>query len=268
MKCDKVLVLSLLVPLVFLSACGGDSGSNGNEGGPAPQSNRINWENVPTEFHPTIEDVKFSTSGIDTVKVDAFGFTNDAEVVYSDEVPAATGYVRIFKVWKKSASWGSVSPYVQGATVNIRSQGTYQCSIRIRNGQIIELEGGCYVRLQVFLPRAAEIEVYNVGQLISKRFIPISAETLLKNIDHAVGVDDKFASIDDFLNSYAGLSKVPTLTSVQLGEVIGEFSWKEEKLKALRMLHAFVTDRENLRQMIEKKFSMFEREEAFAIVGI
>ncbi len=258
----------ILLTTVALSACGSDSGGPGQsgDGKPAP-SNRVNWSAVPSEFNPRMEDVAFQTSGFDKIQVDAFGFDDDVEIIYSAETPANTGVLRIFKVWKKSASWGDLKTRPNGTTLDLKNYGSYQCSIKVTNGSIAALEGGCYVRLQIFLPVGTEIEIYNVGQLISRRFIPIDTKTFLDQIDDASFADDKFVVIENFLASYNGMVKKPALTSEQMGTVVDEFARGSDQLKALEKLHAFVTDRQNLYAMIESEFGHFDKEEARKIVG-
>lgn len=260
-----VFTVSLLV-----NACGGSSSSDskGDNGNNPQAQNRVNWSTVPAEFNPRIEDVEFSTTGFNKLNVDVFGFNDDVEVIYSNEISQGRGYLRLFKVWKEQANWGSLRPNPRGSILELRNFGTYQCSIQIRNGQITELNGGCYVRIQIYLPVGSEIEVYNVGQLITKRFIPVSTDEFLEQIDDASWAEDKFAVIESFLASYSSTSRSPSLTADQLGIVISEFSWTEEKLKALGRLHTFVSDRENLGRMIDAKFSYFDREKARGVVGL
>lgn len=265
----KFTLVSLVA--VFLGACGGSpsDGADGNNPANKPQpKNRVNWSTVSSDFNPHIDEIDFRTDGFSKINIDAFGFNDDVEVVYSHEITAGEGYVRIYKVWKEQASWGDLRPRPNGDTLDLKSYGTYQCSIRITNGQIVELKGGCYVRLQVFLPVSAEIEVYNVGKLITKRFFPMSNSDFLKQLDDATWASDKFAVIENYLWSYEGTNKKPSLTAYELGMVIGEFSWKKEKLKALSRLHSIVSDRENLENMIDENFSPFERGEARRIVGL
>ncbi len=266
----KALILTSLCALLVLSACGSKSETS-SEGGNVTTNNnpkRLNWESIPEEFKPETKDVNFSIAGIEKVNVDAFGFKDDVEVVYVDSLAKDSGILRVFSVYKTSASWGDLSARTNGKNLDLKNYGTYQCSINISNGQITKLEGGCYVRLQIILPTGSEVEVYNVGSLISKRFIPIDALTFLENFDDATWDKDKHAAIDDFLNSYAGMAKKPTLTVEQLAVVINDFIRKDDKFTALRKLHPVVSDRQNLAAMIEKEFSYFDREEARKIVGI
>ena len=68
-------------------------------------------------------------------------------------------------------------------------------------------------------------------------------------------------------NSYAGLSKTPSLTSAQLGKVIEGFNF-DDKFNALQTLQSGVSDRAGLEGMIDDKFSYFDRDRARAIVGL
>lgn len=263
----------LFLTLATLVGCGGSSGKSGGGGSNNPPSkpvpaNRVNWAAVPREFNPKTEDIEFRTDGFEKINIDAYGFRDDVEVVYTSAVPAGSGYLRIFKVYKDTASWGNLQLQSNGTSLDLKNFGTYQCSISITNGQITALKGGCYVRLQVFLPVGSEVEVYNVGQLITKRFIPMKTTEFLTQLDRATRGEEKFAVIENFLGSYSGMRTQPSLTAQQLGVVVGEFAWKEEKFKAMGMLRTYISDRENLGQMIEDKFNHFDREEARRIVGL
>lgn len=259
--------LAIFLMAAAVSACGSKNHSSGGDSKPAP-ANRVNWSSIPADYHPSTEDIQFLTAGYEKLNIDAFGFNNDVEIVYTPNVSSGTGFVRLYKVWAKSASWGDVRPRANGKTLEVRSSGSYECSIQISDGSITSLEGGCYIRMQIYLPVGSEVEVYNLDQLISKRFIPIDAITFLDQLKRATWADDKFAVIENYLASYSGLNKTPALTAYQLGEVINEFNRGEEKLKALSRLHTVVTDRQNLAAMIDDKFSYFDRDEARKIVGL
>ena len=264
--------LSLAFALIAALGCGNnDSDSGGGDDGVTGANrprNRLNWSAISSEYNPKIEDIEFNTDGFKSLNINMFGFNDDVEVVYSKDIPDGHGYLRIFKVWKKQASWGSVNSRADGDALHINNYGSYQCSISIRNGRIAGLEGGCYVRLQVFLPKGLELEVYNVGQLISKRFFAMDTDTFLKRYDDTSFDDRKLALIEEFLTSYKATGKKPSMTAAQLGEVIYDLTRSESKFTALRRLHPAVTDRENLRAMIEEKFNYFDREEARKIAGV
>lgn len=260
-----------LLAVVLLAGCdngGGKSGGDNNANGTPNVKNRIDWSSVPAEYNPSIEDTEFRISGYEKINVNIFGFDSDTEVVYSADLPADKGFLRIYRVWAKSASWGSVSERSNGTTLDLRGAGSYSCSISTSNRKIESLEGGCYVRLQVYLPAGAEIEVYNLNKLLTKRFFAIKTELMLEQVDKASFEDEKFAVIETYLASYRGLNKNPEMLSNQLGSVISEFPFSAGKFKALRLLHKAVVDRENLGKMIEEKFSYFDHAEARRIVGL
>lgn len=228
----------------------------------------MNWEAISPEFNPEISEESFQATNINRVYVDMFGFKDDVEVIYSDALAQGQGYLKIYSVFKKSGSFGTFKSQVNGQNLDLKRYGSYECSIQSENGNITNLEGLCFVRMQILLPVGAQIEVYNVKQLISKRFIPISAEEFIRNFKDSSFSDGKNAAIADYLGSYNGMSVSPQLTSAQLGMVVHEFSWKEEKLNSLTQLQTYVVDRENLKAMIDKEFSYFDREEAKRICGL
>lgn len=261
------LLVGLVLVAWVLSGCGDASDSQSSTN---TQTNprRVHWESVPSEFNPEVKDTTFETNGINTIKLNIFGFKDDVEVVYTSDLAENTGMMRLFSVYKDSASWGGLTVKASGSTLDISKYGTYQCSIKVSNGQVTAVKGGCYVRLQVFLRPGTEIEVYNVGSLISRRFIPVDPESFIKNVDDASFDKDKFAAIDDFIGSYRDLGKTPTLLTRHLSVVIDEMSGRDNTLEALRRLHSYVTDRENLPAMIESEINYFDREEARRIVGL
>ncbi len=266
------LVSCSLGAVLMLVACGGGSSSSnsGEPGGNEHKDNprRLNWEGIPSEFNPKTSDIQFNFDDIEKIKMDVFGFKDDVEIIYSDSIPKNTGVLRTFTVFKKSASFGGTTLRRNAKDLDLKFYGQYACSIRIESGQITALEGGCYVRLQVFLPKGSEVEVYNVENLISKRFIVMDTETFLKNFDKASWDEDRYAAIDEYLNSYVGMAKKPALLTAQLEILVGDFLHVEDKYKVLGRLHSLVTDREHLASMIEREFSYFEREEARRIVGL
>lgn len=267
MNLKEKLSFSVL-SFMLLSACSGGSGNSGNgDNARAQGSHYVNWESIPAEFHPSVEEVTFSLGGIEKLNVDVFGFREDVELRYSSDISPEQGLVRVYKVWKKSATWGFWGYQNNGKNLDVSTSGSYHCTIGVANGQIKELEGGCYVRVEIILPVNVEIEVYNSRTLITKRYIPIDNETFLRALDDATWSNDKFTVIENFLASYTG-SKKPSLNCYELSKVLREFLRTEEKFSVLRRLHSVISDREKLGPMIESEFSYFERQEARAIVGL
>lgn len=92
-------------------------------------------------------------------------------------------------------------------------------------------------------------------------------ESFLNELDSVFRSEDKFNIIENYLASYTG-GRHPTLISKELGEVIHGFIRKEDKFKVLKRLHPIVSDRQNLKVMIDDEFNYFDREEAYQIVGV
>ena len=261
-------LIFLLVTVVFAGCNGSKSDEKNGDSVTEQQKRRIDWASVPREFNPEVFEENFQTNNTNRIYIDMFGFKDDVEVVYTNTLAQGQGYLKIYSVFKDSGSKGSFSSTTNGESLMLNRYGTYQCSIKTENNKISALKGLCFVRLQVFLPAGSEIEIYNIKQLITKRFIPIDSETFLKNFKDASFKEGKMATINDYLSSYEGMTKAPQLTSNQLGIVIDGFSWKEEQFEALRKLHMYVSDRQNLGAMIDKEVSSFDREEAKRICGL
>lgn len=271
MKAHKCLVFFALAGTLTLSACSNSSDSNNNNGGNTGSSNRVHWDSIPSEFSPRKESFDLRLQDIQKIKMDLFGFNGDVQFQYSDKMPTDAASIELFTVAKEatySLSGLNTQADTTTKTLILNKYGSYACSIKIHNRQITELKGACYIRVLLTLPRGSEIEIYNVGQLISRRFIAMDNKTFLNDLDRAPFKEEKSAVIDAYLESYRVTSKTPVLSANELGRAIEEFSFSDEKFTALRKLHAFVVDRENLGKMIEDKFTYFDREKARQIVGL
>ncbi|WP_374073336.1 DUF4476 domain-containing protein [Bdellovibrio bacteriovorus] len=271
MKNRKCLVVLGLLSALVLGACSNDDNDKKSDNPSGPGTQRVHWDSIPSEFSPRKESFNLQTQNIQKIQMDLFGFTNDVQLQYSDKLPADAASIELFTVAKDSSyslSGVNIDEELGTKTLKLNKYGSYACSIRIQNGKITELKGACYIRVLLTLPQNAEIEVYNVGKLISKRFIAMDNGTFLKDLDRASFQEDKEAVIQNYLESYRATGKTPALICDELGQVIEEFTRTEGKFIALRKLHAYVTDKENLAQMIEDKFSYFDRDEARRIVGL
>ncbi|UYL10037.1 DUF4476 domain-containing protein [Bdellovibrio sp. SKB1291214] len=230
--------------------------------------NRVKWSNIPAEFHPQMTDITLNTSSVDTLKLNIFGFAADVEVVYSENVPAGQGFLRAYRVSKTSGALAPIVSSVKAKTISLSGSGDYSCRIQITNGKITELDGTCYVRLQVMLPTNSELSVYNLNQLVSTKSKLITTDEFLIKLQKTTWVGDKRVALNDFLESYSKAGKNPAFTSAQVGIAIREFDLTADKLKVLRRLHGFVSDRENLNSMINQEFPEHARGEARVIAGI
>lgn len=183
---QKAFQALLILSILFVVGCApteqasdGGAGGAGSGGSQKPTSNRINWDAIPQYYNPSIQDVQFYTENFKKVYVDYFGFKEDAEVIYSEQVPLGTGFIRSYSVWTGSASWGALSTHSQNHRLNLKRVGNYKCTIQTENGRITVLQGGCYIRLQIILPKGSEIEVYNANQKISKESSTIATDEFL-----------------------------------------------------------------------------------------
>lgn len=259
----------LLMGLLLFSGCGDKSNNGGAAippGKPVPV-NRVDFKSIPSEYNPSVTEVEFATDGIERIDVNMLNNENDLDVVYAD-IPANTGRIRVYKVWKKEATFGDVQTRTRDNGVVIENYGRYACSITVTNSQITALEGGCYLQMQVILPAGARIEVYFVDRLMSQRFFPMSTAVFLQNIRRVFRVEEKFAAIEEFLATYVGMSSAPSLSTEQLQTVFREFFRGEEKLKVLSRLHTAVSDRDKLPALLDREFMFRERDEARRITGL
>ena len=254
-----------------------DEGDNpqGKPSGPAkegeskPHEDYVDWAAVSRDNHPELETTDLNLSGVVRIEVDLYGFTNDVNLEYRDDLPAQKGQVLSYSVMSGSTPvWSKVSVSLAGGILKVMRNGNYKCAISVKNKVINSLDGQCYVRIDIRLPTNAQIEVENVGQLLSKRFVPVNAESLVESVKKAIAKEDKLAVIADFLESYNGKDIKPSLTVVQLTKVLREFPFKDDKFEVLRKLHATVADRAALSLMIDQEFTYFDRAEAKTIAGL
>lgn len=230
---------------------------------------RVDWAAVPAEFNPQIQDVNFTIENTERINISVMGFQDDFEITYVSNLVANSAVLKIYKVQKDGGFSESTTINKSNAkTVDLNTFGNSNCTIKIANGKITALKGGCYVRLQLVLPLNAQIEVYNVGNLVSARFFPMTNEDFLKNFDRATWAADKFREIENFMTSYDALRKRAHIPAETLKTVLKGFIRSEDKLKALSRLHGAVYDRENLPAVIDDQFMFRERDEARRIVGL
>lgn len=258
-------LLNICVLTLALAACsdGGDK-KGGSKDDVSP--NAVEWGSIPSSFNPNVERVPFPIQDVKKISSNLFGFSGDVHIRYSKDLTDA-GTLDIYSVSKDArTSVRGVDTNMNGNALEIRRYGSYECSIRITNRRITNLQGACYVRLLLTLPMGSEIEYSNAGKLISKRFIAMTNEEFLEALDDARH-GEHMGVVNAYLASHQGRNK-PALNCEEVETVLKEFSYKEEKLVVLRKLQAFITDRENLSEMIDDSFNYFDRDEARRIVGL
>lgn len=262
----KAILLICALGLTLASCSDGGSDKKGGGNGPQANPNGVEWNTVPSEFNPHVEQVDFPIAGLKKISTNLFSFSGDVHLRYSDQL-TDSGVLQIFSVSKEArTSVRGVDVNNYGTALDIKRYGNYECSIRISNRRIAEVKGACYVRLVLTLPKGSQVEYYNAGTLISQRFVPMSNEEFLERMDDARS-DEYMSVIDGYIASYRAPQK-PSLTCYELEKVLDEVTFKDKKMAALRKLHSYISDRENLSKTIEDNFSYFEREEARRIVGL
>lgn len=266
----KFQKLILIVLLSLGTGCGSSSSDDSKKPGAngGQSTNPVAWESVPAQFNPNIEESIFKIDRIEKIEMDLFEFSDDVRVSYSNQLAADEGQLKIYKVHKNSASFGNLSISRADKKVSLKRYGEFNCSIQIKNGQIQQLDGGCFVRVEVLLPSNAEVEVYNVKNLLTKRFFAIDNVTFLKSLKDASWDDDKLAVVEHYLDSYKTVGKSPVIKSAELKTVLERFTKDENQFTILQQLHSYVTDRDQLKSVIDKVFPYFDREKAYKICGI
>lgn len=266
MQPKAAAILCLFILTVLSSACGKGDASKADSN-LETRDNYVAIDSISSEYNPREIDFSFTMSNISKLNVKLHGFNSNVQVTYSDSLSPDQGLVKLYTVSKNARySLGNVTTKIIGATLDLIENGNYECSIRITNREIQDLNGACYVKVLVVLPRNLEVEVYNYEKLISKRFFPMTNEEFLASMDDASHDHEKLEVIRNFKESYRQTGKVIKLTAEVLGEVLKEFPFK--KFDILRDLHAHVYDRSNLEKMIEDQFTYFDRKKAMDIVGV
>lgn len=258
-------VLFLILSLSFLTACNKSENSSAR----TPNSgDDVQWTAIPQQFNPEVITDEFDLDRVREIQMNLFGYDDNVRLQYSPDLPRNRAHLAIYKVSQKARTSVRVprADYREG-TLQLRSQGSYECSIQIRNGQIQDLLGACIVKVVLTLPSGSLVEVENAGRQLSDRRSGMSNEKFLRALKRAFP-SERFAVIQEYVRSYAGTGYQPSLATRELREVLKEFSFDDDKLEVLRKLHGYVYDREKLDRLIEESFSSyFSREKAREIVG-
>lgn len=239
---------------------GGPSGGNGNR----QKQNPVDLSSLPSEYNPSSFEEKFSLQNINQIYFDMFGFKNDVEIVYSNSLSESEGFVKIYTAEYDSeqSSVGSLSTERKNNKRFLSRSGMYACSINIENRKITKLKGLCFLRMEIHIPAGSQIEVYNVQELLTKRYFAVDNATLLMNYKKASYTDDKKAVIEDFLNSYEETNQTPVLYTYELASLLEGFSFATDKFETLEKLQSYISDRNKLSAMIDEEFNYFDREKA------
>lgn len=169
-KPSFVRPLILAACLLMISGCNPEAdledqnGPNGRD--KVDGQNLVVWDSVPRQFNPSVDEYSFSIKDIDRVSLNIFNFSRDVRALRSTTLSADQVHLRLYKVWQNFASWGPIRSSLLRRQLAIGGEGSYQCSIKIENRQITELNGGCYVRAELMVPAASQVEIFNIGRKV------------------------------------------------------------------------------------------------------
>lgn len=259
-----------VLTLVGILGCAENVNLSGNQdaGGPSKQSNEVDWNKIPERYNPSTEDYRFVVTDVKRLFVSPIGFGIPIKLIYSESTKNPNGYLRLYKVWAKSAKWGYFDSDYESGKISITRYGEYSCSISVENGEISALEGGCYLKVEIYLPLNSKVEVYSSGNRISDQFYAMTAEELIDVLDDRINDSGRTLAVDDFVASNKKFNEQRSITSRQLGTVLNKFISIDSKLDSLSKMHGFISDRNNLSSMIDSEFSYSDRPKARKIVGI
>lgn len=159
----RAYFLILIFNLFLLASCSPAIDEKRDESNPS----RVNWGMVPKEYNPQVAEYQYNIVNVNSIDIDLMGFNRDVEVKYSQKVPFGSVQMKLYRVWHKQPSWGTVVPSTSNNNLVVRTQGNYSCEIKVVASEIKELEGGCYVRLEVLLPLWAQVSVINAGRSVT-----------------------------------------------------------------------------------------------------
>lgn len=256
--------------MISLAACSGGSGSSSDDNNKQADV-YVNWKSIPEKYNPNMSIIPINISGLKYLDTSISGFQRDVKIVYSSGFSKNQGELVLYTVREKKNGFGFGNMHSSQGNSRLSISGgiSNNCSISVVNKAIKELEGSCYVAIDIILPTDAKIEVRNIGTLLTKEFFPMEVEYLIGALDKTSGSEEKLKLIDDFFTSYDKHFQKAALDTAEMKEIFSHFGFSDEKLNVLRKMHAAITDRENLGSMIDEVFgSSFDREDAKKIVGL
>lgn len=280
-----LLRVMLLTSFLLTTSCGDSGGNSGDSNkidddnggnGPSRSGNQaskmpVDWKSVPSKFNPEIHEEEFSVKDLSFIDLRILGISDEVSVKQSDKL-SSMGKLKIYRVWQNTASFGRIEIDASFNKLKVRNYTgglPYSCSKGITNKQLVDVDGGCNLFVELTLPSSSEIEVYSGDSLVSNRYFPMTFDELLDNVDRGFN-EDKIEAVDEFLRTYKQTGKKPKLLSLELEQILKEFTSADKyKFSALKKLYISVSDQENLNEVIENSFT-FESDREFArrIVGL
>lgn len=230
----------------------------------------VDWDRVSSPFNRSVVDEMLTTT-TQQEQLD-IGFSSPRkEVSLRYDSAMAPNQIRVATYHVsdlQSSGSESYSRIDHNRSIILRSAGRSSCHIRVENRLITSLQGACIVKLEIAMSPESTVEVYNDGELISRRHRVVTNSQLLNRLSTVIIGTARFEIIDDYLSSYLALGRAAALTSRELGQIVRGFLLPREKIVMLRRLHAHVSDRNALGTMIDAEFLAMDRPAARAAVGL
>lgn len=262
-----ILVLAWLV-----LSCGEKPRSNGRSASDSDENkNVINYRALERDYRVDHHKYHFDLKSEhkNTLNINAHLNIDDFQIQYNlkkEESP----YVILSTVSESGSMDTFEISYDESGSVYFSRVGgsQYSCSITRVDGEVTDLTGFCYTRIIVNLPKKDKTIIYHQGKLKTKRSFSMSRdefkttysneyfdEARLKVINNFLGFNKKFGASFDF-------------KADDLDIVLQLMTYQDFDMRALKKLHGLVIERGELKAVIDKNFSIFDREQAYKICKI
>ena len=258
---------SVMLLLLLAMAC---SKSDGSKSSPDAKSRTINYAQAAEDFSLEEDAFGFRTPGHDYIRMSVPLNDNydDFKVVYDQ--PQGEGFIEITSVVNGSSSENLEIQYSDNREIVLISSGwsQYYCSISISNDVITDVDGKCALKVRVHLPAGARIEIYNNGELKSKRFFGMKEEDFKEYFNSQRSDEDRIKALGSYIKSFSHVGSVLDLEGEVLEYVLRKMNFPDDKMKAFRILHRYISDRVELKKIVDSVFSYFDRQDAYRIAGL
>ena len=261
---DQLIAFAFLATM--LVSCGQSSNSSGGSKNqnPVVTEDFVDLNAIPAEYDLRGDDITLDLQDVSQLRIDLAGFKDDFRISYStlrEQARLVTHHVS-----KNSTRVDGLNVRHNARSISVTPMArSYACSISVTNRIITDLEGTCYVRVELIMPMNARIEVYNAGSLLTERFVPISIMELMEQLSRSSGDEARMQHVVAFKTSHEQTRSRLALSSEELDRILATFVF--DRFSPLEALQRYVFDRENLPGIIERRFSYFDRERALRIVG-
>lgn len=263
--------------LATLSACsvtvGNDNQDDGNGAtntSGSVGSSAIDWSRVPASMNPQVIEMPLSLVGVQRVALEPVLLREPSVIVKSNpNLSQDQAIVRTYYLGRGSTYLVSATLDSFGFRWRQSTQGMTSCQIRITNRLVTSVNGICQIRLEVDLPPSAKVEVYQDNVLIGPRFFALKYSEFFDLFDKAVADRERLSATEQFVESYRATGTTLQLNaSVQLRALLRKMSFRDGRLALVSLLHSFVQDRAELRDVLDRELRGSERQSAQSITGV